>query len=87
MTELETPQRPAAPSPAAPPSVHVRAIITWLAIFPLVAIGLSVMASFATEWHPVLRALLLTALVVPTAVYVVVPRLLALYTRLRAGRS
>ncbi|MDF1478817.1 hypothetical protein PYV02_06925 [Leifsonia sp. H3M29-4] len=88
MTELETPQRAAAPSsPAAPPSVHVRALITWLAIFPLVAVGLSVMASFASEWHPVLRALVLTAVVVPTAVYIVVPRLLALYVRLRAGRS
>ncbi|GAT87490.1 hypothetical protein CVCC1112_2149 [Paenarthrobacter nicotinovorans] len=28
-------------------------------------------------WHPVLRALVLTAFVVPTAVYLVVPRLMA----------
>jgi antibiotic biosynthesis monooxygenase (ABM) superfamily enzyme len=88
MTDTETPGQPTTPAtPAAPPSVHVRALITWLAIFPLVAIGLSVMASFAGDWHPVLRALVLTAIVVPTAVYLVVPRLIALYTKLRAGRS
>jgi antibiotic biosynthesis monooxygenase (ABM) superfamily enzyme len=30
-------------------------------------------------WHPVLRALVLTLLVVPAAVYLVVPRLFAAY--------
>lgn len=67
--------------------MHVRAILTWLAIFPLVAIGLTVMSTFAGEWHPVLRALVLTAVVVPLAVYVVVPRLLGLYVRARMRRS
>lgn len=59
-------------------SVHVRALITWIAIFPMVAIGMTVMGLFANEWHPVLRALVLTAVVVPLAVYIVVPRLLLL---------
>lgn len=72
--------------PAAP-SVHVRAIVTWVAIFPLVAIGMTVMGPFTLEWHPVLRALLLTAIVVPLAVYLVVPRLMALYLRARARRT
>jgi antibiotic biosynthesis monooxygenase (ABM) superfamily enzyme len=71
----------------APPSVHVRAILTWVAIFPLVAIGMTVMGPFTLEWHPVLRALLLTAIVVPLAVYLVVPRLMALYLRARARRT
>ena len=34
----------ATPAPAAPPSIHVRAAITWLAIFPLVATGMMVAA-------------------------------------------
>ena len=34
-------------APAGPPSVHVRAVITWLAIFPLVAIGMMLIAPFA----------------------------------------
>ncbi len=71
--------------PASPPSVHVRAIATWLTIFPLVAIGMSVMAPFTAEWHPVLRALVLTLIVVPIAVYLVVPRVVALIGRLRRG--
>lgn len=71
----------------APPSVHVRALITWIAIFPLVAIGMTAMSPFTLDWHPVLRALVLTAIVVPLAVYVVVPRLLGLYVRSRMRRA
>lgn len=59
-------------------SVHVRAVITWVAIFPLVALGMSVMSLFANSWNPVLRALTLTAVVVPLSVYQIVPRLLLL---------
>ncbi|MGR0160375.1 hypothetical protein [Paenarthrobacter nitroguajacolicus] len=59
------------------PSVHVRALITWLAIFPLVSVGMLLLGPIMEPLHPVLRALLLTALVVPAAVYVVVPRLMA----------
>ena len=71
------------PTPPAPPSVHVRALLTWLAIFPLVAIGLMATAPLMADWHPVLRAFVLTAVIVPLAVYVIMPRLLALYARLR----
>lgn len=70
-----------APSPEAPrpPSVHVRAIITWLAIFPLVTLGFFAIAPFAEGWHPVLRAFVLTIVVVPLAVYLVVPQLMRAY--------
>jgi antibiotic biosynthesis monooxygenase (ABM) superfamily enzyme len=76
-------------APAGPPSVHVRAVITWLAIFPLVAIGMMVIAPFAESWHPVLRAFALTLVVVPLAVYLVVPQLMRGYgaLRRRAPRS
>jgi hypothetical protein len=37
------------------------------------------------SWHPVLRAFVLTLVVVPTAVYVVLPRLFRLHAFL-AGR-
>lgn len=66
----------APPAPAPVPSVHIRALITWLAIFPLVSVGMLLLAPISESWHPVLRALVLTAVVVPLAVYVVVPRLL-----------
>lgn len=61
------------------PSIHVRAALTWLAIFPLVTLGLILLGSFADGWHPILRALALTVVIIPLAVYVIVPRLLQLY--------
>lgn len=65
------------------PSVHLRAFATWLTIFPLVAIGMTLMAPVTGDWHPVLRALVLTAVVVPLAVYLIVPRVIALLMRAR----
>jgi antibiotic biosynthesis monooxygenase (ABM) superfamily enzyme len=69
------------------PSVHMRAVITWLAIFPLVAIGMTILAPLTESWHPALRALVLTIVVVPTAVYVVVPKLLAGYGSLKRRQA
>jgi antibiotic biosynthesis monooxygenase (ABM) superfamily enzyme len=82
--------RPATPvASAGPPSVHVRAVITWVAIFPLVALGMLLLAPIAESWHPVLRAFVLTLVVVPLAVYLVVPQLMRGYgaLRLRTPRS
>ena len=75
----------ALPAPPAPPSIHVRAAITWLAIFPLVAIGMMASAPLTENWHPIFRAMGLTMVVVPTAVYLVLPRLFAIHGFL-AGR-
>ena len=63
------------------PSVHVRALATWITIFPLVALGMTLMGPFSADWHPILRAFVLTAIIVPLAVYVIVPRLLGAYVR------
>jgi antibiotic biosynthesis monooxygenase (ABM) superfamily enzyme len=68
---------------AQPPSTHVRAIITWVAIFPLVAIGMMAIAPISADWHPILRALVLTLVVVPVAVYLVVPQHFRGYAALR----
>ena len=62
-----------------PPPIHVRAVITWLAIFPLVAIGMTAITPISGDWHPVLRALVLTLVVVPVAVYWGVPQLMRGY--------
>jgi antibiotic biosynthesis monooxygenase (ABM) superfamily enzyme len=64
----------------------VRAVITWIAIFPLVTLGFFAIAPFATDWNPVLRALVLTVVVVPVAVYLVVPQLMRIYGAIRAAR-
>lgn len=70
----------------APPTVHERAVITWAAIFPLVALSQWVLTPLIGPWPPVLRALVITLVVVPAAVYVVVPRLVATYLRLSGRR-
>jgi hypothetical protein len=69
------------------PSIHVRAALTWLAIFPLVAIGITAMAPFTAGWDPVLHAFVLTLVVVPLAVYLVVPWLMSIYDRYLASSA
>ena len=74
-----------APTPArtpAPPTVHERALITWTAIFPLVAATQWALTPLIGEWNPLLRAFTVTIVVVPAAVYIVVPRLMSAYLRL-----
>ncbi|CAH0181299.1 hypothetical protein SRABI83_01433 [Arthrobacter sp. Bi83] len=78
-----------APTPTrapAPPTVHERAVITWVAIFPLVALSQWALTPLIGPLPPVLRALAVTLVVVPVAVYLVVPRLIATYLRLARRR-
>jgi antibiotic biosynthesis monooxygenase (ABM) superfamily enzyme len=83
-TETATARSAVAP---APPSIHVRALITWIAIFPLVTLGMFAIAPFSAEWNPVLRAFVLTLVVVPVAVYLVVPQLMRAYGALVRSRK
>jgi antibiotic biosynthesis monooxygenase (ABM) superfamily enzyme len=69
-----------------PPSIHVRAALTWLAIFPMVAIGITAMAPFTVGWDPLLRVFVLTLVTVVLAVYLVVPWLTRIYERYLAPR-
>ena len=77
---------PSLSSARTPPSIHVRAALTWLAIFPLVAIGITVMAPFTVGWDPLLRVFVLTLVTVALAVYLVVPWLMGIYDRYLAPR-
>lgn len=88
------PATPAAPaigmpttSAPRPPSVHIRAMLTWLAIFPLVTIGMLLLADVWVDWHPALRSFALTLVVAPLAVYLVVPNLMKAYGSLARRRS
>ncbi|MEA5457238.1 hypothetical protein SPF06_21160 [Sinomonas sp. JGH33] len=63
------------------PTVHERALITWAAIFPLVSLTQWALTPLIGPWPPVLRAFAVTLVVVPVAVYVVVPKLMAAYLR------
>ena len=75
------PEPPAPPAPPAPPrpNLHVSALIVWLTIFPLVAIASVVFGPLMEDWHPVLRALVLTLIVVPIAVYWLMPQMFRWY--------
>ena len=70
-----------------PPSIHVRAFITWLAIFPLVSLGFLTIIPLMGAAHPLLKVFVLTLIVVPLAVYVVVPNLMKAYGAIAAKRS
>ena len=86
-TVTPTPVPTAVPSgPMAPPSVHKRALITWLAIFPLVSLGFITIVPAMGEAHPILKVFVLTLVVVPLAVYIVVPNLMKLAGKLAAKR-
>ena len=70
-----------------PPSTHVKALITWVAIFPLVTLSAYALAPFASEWNPLLRSFVVSLIVVPAAVYIVVPQLMRSYTKIRGTRT
>ena len=65
------------------PSIHVRAFITWLAIFPLVSLGFVTIIPMMGNAHPLLKVFVLTLVVVPLAVYLVVPNLMKIYGKLK----
>ncbi len=69
-----------------PPSIHVRAFITWLAIFPLVSLGFVTIVPAMGEAHPLLKVFVLTLVVVPLAVYLVVPNLMKAFMKV-SGRK
>jgi antibiotic biosynthesis monooxygenase (ABM) superfamily enzyme len=68
-------------------SVHIRALITWISICPLAMAGMFVEYQLVPTWPIPFRALALTAVVVPLSVYVVVPRLLLLVSRMSRARA
>lgn len=70
-----------------PPSIHMRALITWLAIFPLVTLGFLTVIPLMGEAHPILKVFVLTLIVVPLAVYIVVPNLMKAFGAIAAKRS
>ena len=85
------PSSEARPDPPVPPrpNIHVTALIVWLTIFPLVAIFSTLLAPMTMDWHPLLRTLVLTLIVVPIAAYWLMPQMFrwyAAFARRRATR-
>ncbi|MCD2440955.1 hypothetical protein LQ757_01575 [Agromyces sp. SYSU K20354] len=78
----------ALPEPPTPPrpNIHITALIVWLTIFPLVAIVSVVLGPLIVEWHPVLRAFVLTLIVVPIAAYWLMPLMFRWYAAIERRR-
>ncbi|GHE62551.1 hypothetical protein GCM10018785_34480 [Streptomyces longispororuber] len=64
------------PSPSAAPSVHRRALITWLAVYPTITVALAALGPATAHLPLLLRTLILTAIVVPVAAYALIPLLM-----------
>ncbi|MFJ8442269.1 hypothetical protein [Kitasatospora griseola] len=58
------------------PSMHIRALITWLAVYPAITVVQLLLGPSLGSLPVPLRVLAITALVVPTVVYLLVPGLL-----------
>lgn len=83
-TSASTPLPPGRPKP---PNIHVSALIVWLTIFPLVAIVGTVLAPVIADWHPVLRAFVVTVIVVPIAAYWLMPQMFRWYAAIERRRA
>lgn len=71
-----TSDTPAAAQPAAPPSVHTRALLTWIAVFAALTVVQLAVGPYVKGFPTLLRTLVITGIVVPAVVYALVPNLL-----------
>jgi antibiotic biosynthesis monooxygenase (ABM) superfamily enzyme len=79
MTESSAPvARATCPAAPAAPSVHRRAVLTWIAVYGAITAAQLLLGDLIGALPMPLRTLVLTGLVVPLVVYVLVPRLLRL---------
>ncbi|WP_330334123.1 hypothetical protein OHS33_33220 [Streptomyces sp. NBC_00536] len=76
-TPAPVPATPAtqAASPAVP-SIHRRALITWLAVYPTITLALGLLGPVTAGLPLPLRTLILTGVVVPVAAYGLIPLLM-----------
>ncbi len=64
-----------------PPPRHKMALVTWLAVFPLITVISTVLQNWLAPLPILLRAMVVTAIAVPTMTYLLMPQM----TRLFAG--
>ena len=84
---LQTSAAAKPPNGRAMPSVHRRALLTWLAVFPTITLVQLVLSPYIGGWPLVARTAVITAVAVPLSVHVLVPRLLRLAAGVHHGRS
>lgn len=79
LTGLETWFTLPTSKPIVPPPRYKMAVLTWLAIFPLINIINLLFASVLNQLPPLLRSLVLTVILVLLMTYVVMPRITRLF--------
>ncbi|MFF0612412.1 hypothetical protein ACFYUD_27480 [Nocardia tengchongensis] len=84
MSTLTTTPAAVAPANAAMPSVHRRALITWLAVYPTITVALALLGPEMGGLPVFLKTLVLTVIVVPVSAYLLVPMLMKANQRLTA---
>ena len=55
------------------PPRYKRAIVIWIALYPAVVVALSLLRPLIDDWPIPLQALVLTLLIIPAAVWVLIP--------------
>ncbi|WP_406286528.1 hypothetical protein [Streptomyces sp. NBC_00209] len=74
---MTTATRPATTSqPVTPPSAHMRALLTWIAVFAALTAVQLLVGPYVKGLPMLLRTLVITGIVVPAVVYALVPNLL-----------
>ncbi|MFE3104873.1 hypothetical protein ACFROC_15590 [Nocardia tengchongensis] len=84
MSTLTTTPAAVAPVAATMPSVHRRALITWLAVYPTITVALALLGPEMGGLPVFLKTLVLTVIVVPVSAYLLVPMLMKANQRLTA---
>ncbi|WP_405937483.1 hypothetical protein OG338_12945 [Streptomyces sp. NBC_00726] len=82
---MTTATRPATAS--ALPSVHMRALLTWIAVFAALTVVQLLVGPYVKGFPMLLRTLVITGLVVPAVVYTLVPNLLKVRTAVLRRRA
>ncbi|GAA2020018.1 hypothetical protein GCM10009839_15730 [Catenulispora yoronensis] len=85
LSALNTPA--AAPAKPAAPSVHRRAILTWIAVYPTITLIQSLLGTHVAGYPLPVRTLLLTVLVAPLVVYLVLPAVMKAHAKVVRGTA
>lgn len=67
----------------APPSIHLRALFTWMAVYTMLMATQFALGPTLIPLPMPVRTLVVTAIVVPTVVYALVPTILRVHATLR----
>lgn len=70
-----------APGAPPPPPRWKMAVLTWLAIYPLINVMNVALGPLIGAWHPLLRTLLTTAIMIPLMTWVIMPGMTRVFLR------